>query len=226
MKLLLNARPYPDPTAFETWGNWLEALDADSPRTGCVVTAVRFDGVDEPVFCAADILGRRLDAFDTIEVDTAPPRVLVARTLTEAATMACSLAGAAGSVGDAFRQTDLGDAHAMLPQLVDGIRTIVTLTDACASVLGVRRETITCQGVAFDDWMAEFGRRLAGLLEAQTQRDWVTVADSLQYEIEPALRGWVPVFEAPGDDRCQPCLNRARTAGMRNRVDFSRASPA
>lgn len=195
MRLLLNAKPYLHSTRLQTWGDWLHGLDADTPRAGRIVTAVRFDGVDEPAFRAAEVQDRRLDAFDSVEVETAAPRALVARTLQDGAVMTASLADAAAAVGERFRQRDLHDAHAMLPGLVDGIRSVVTLTDACASALGLRREMITCHGTAFDQWMGEFGRRLAVLLQAQADKDWVTVADSLEYELEPALREWASVFE-------------------------------
>lgn len=195
MKLLLNAKPFLYPTSLETWGNWLQALDASASRTGQIVTAVRFNGVEEPAFRAAEAQARRLAAFDSVEAETAPPRALVARTVQEGAAMTAELAAAAASVGQAFRQPDLNPAHEMLPGLIDGIRSVATLTDACASALGIRRETISCQGTPFDVWMGEFGRRLAVLLQAETDKDWMTVADSLEYELEPALREWASVFD-------------------------------
>jgi len=81
VKLLLNAKPFLHPTSLETWGNWLQALDASASRTGQIVTAVRFDGVEEPAFRAAQAQARRLAAFESVEVETAPPRALVARTV-------------------------------------------------------------------------------------------------------------------------------------------------
>ncbi len=195
MKLLLNDKPYLHPAALETWGQWLDALDRDASRAGRIVTAVRFDGVDEPAFRAARVLGRRLDEAAVVEAETGSKQGLLLESVKEGAAMVASLADSAAAIGDAFRHEDLHDAHAMLPQLVDGIRSIVTLMDGCAAALGTPRPAILCHGITFDRWMEEFGRRLAVLLEAQSQEDWLTVADSLEYEIAPALREWGEAFE-------------------------------
>jgi hypothetical protein len=195
VKLLLNTKPHLRPINVETWGQWLDSLDDDSSKTGRIVTAVRFDDVDEPAFRASAIRARRLDAEGTMEVETAPRQQLVGETSQQGAIMLASLAEAAALVGDAFRQPDLSAAHAMLPQLVDGIRAVVALTDECAAALGVPRQQIELQGVSFDLWMDEFGRRLAILIDAQGAGDWLTSADSLEYEIAPSLREWVGAFE-------------------------------
>ena len=195
VKLLLNDKPFLHPITVETWANWLDVLDADASRTGRIVTAVRFDGVDEPAFRASAIRERPLNAFETIQVDTAPPRDFVAQSLRHGAILAGSLAEAAGAAGRGFRGVDLTDAHAMLPQFVDGIRSIVALGDACTSALGFRHDVLTCEGMPFEEWMGEFGRRLAVLIDAEAASDWLTVADSLEYELEPSLRGWASLFE-------------------------------
>jgi hypothetical protein len=195
VKLLLNARPFSPTLPPETWANWLKALDEEAPRTGRIVTAVRFDGVDEPAFRAGEILRRRLDRYERIEVDTATPRALVLRTLTEGAATTGSLGDAATSIAESLRDRDLADAQTMLPQLVDGLRHVVTLTDACAQALGIGLDSISCEGMTFDNWIAEFGRRLLVALEAEGTEDWDTLADCLQYEIGPALRSWGSIFE-------------------------------
>ena len=195
VKLLLNDKPYQLPISVKTWANWLDVLDAEAPRTGRIVTAVRFDGVDEPAFRASNILERSLGAFETVQVDTAPPRDLVALSLRRGAILAGSLAEAATAAGRAFRGDDRADAHAMLPQFVEGIRSIVVLADACTTALDLERHMLTCEGIPFDEWMTEFGRRLAALLDAEAADDWLTVADSLEYELEPSLRGWGSLLE-------------------------------
>ncbi len=195
MKMLLNARPFSPSDAAETWAHLLETLDAEAPKTGRIVTAIRFNGVDEPAFRAANVLARRLDEYDTVEVDTATPRALVLRTLTEGAAMTSSLSDAVEAIAEAFREPDVSDAQTMLPQLVDGIRHIVTLTDACSVALGIGLHTLTCQGTPFDRWMEEFGRRLVAVLECEGQKDWSTLADRLEFEIGPALREWSSIFE-------------------------------
>jgi hypothetical protein len=195
VKLMLNARPYRPANVPETWAEWLDGLDAEAATTGRIVTAVRFDGVDEPAFRAPAARTRRLSLFEEVEVDTATPLALILRTVTEAADMSTSLAAAAASVAEAFRELDISEGHDMLPQLVHGMQHIVTLTDACATALGIGTHAITCEGVPFNQWMAEFGRRLIVLLEAEARHDWPTVADCLEYEMEPALRAWSTIFE-------------------------------
>ena len=195
MKLLLNSKPYLHAAGLETWGEWLDLLDRDASRSGNIVTAVRFDGVDEPAFRAAAVRRRRLADCGEVAADTGTKRALLLDTLHDGATMGTSLAGAARSLGTTFRLVDLSEAHAILPQLIDGVRSLVVLTDECAAALKVPRAAMACGDVPFEQWMDEFGRRLAVLIDAQERQDWLTVADSLEYEIAPALGDWSNTFE-------------------------------
>jgi hypothetical protein len=193
--LLLNSKPYLHSTTLETWNQWLETLDRESARTSRIVTAVRFDGVDEPAFRADAVRERRLGDYAVVEVETAPRRAFVASTLRQGAAMVTSLGDAAEATAQAFRETDIEEGHEMLPRLIEGIRGAVALTDECAAALGVPQRMMVCRDRPFEQWMEEFGRRLAVLLEARHERDWLTVADSLEYEIAPALREWASTFE-------------------------------
>jgi hypothetical protein len=109
--------------------------------------------------------------------------------------MVNSLAGVVVSVGQAFRETDVTGGQQMLPQIVDAVRGALVLTDQCAAALGAPRQVIRCADQTFDRWLERFGERLAVLLEAQSSEDWLTVADSLEYEIAPALAEWAGAFD-------------------------------
>jgi hypothetical protein len=54
LQCLVNNEPRLLDSGVETWGEVLSALQPDHARRRHVVTAVRFDGVDQPSFAAAE----------------------------------------------------------------------------------------------------------------------------------------------------------------------------
>jgi hypothetical protein len=56
--------------------------------------------------------------------------------------------------------------------------------------LGIAVERLTIDGVPPDEQMERLGAWLESLVSAQSSQDWLTVADVLEYDIEPILRAW------------------------------------
>ena len=68
---LLDRTSEPVDSLLETWGELLETLDVELESTHRVVTAVRFEGVDQPSYRADDVRGRALAGLARVEVESA-----------------------------------------------------------------------------------------------------------------------------------------------------------
>src|SRR5258705_3010483 len=93
------------------WGELLKGLDEHANERGEVVTAVRFDGVDEPTFRQPALVGRPLREVRTIELETATSSDLLDDALVQGAAAARTLAALAREIGSAFRGTDRSQAN-------------------------------------------------------------------------------------------------------------------
>ena len=180
----------------ETWGDLLAVLEQTAARRGEVVTAVRFDGVDEPTFTGAAAAGRALAGTDTIEVETAGLHELIDQALAQGSLAVGVLSTAATQTGEAFRGADLAGANQRLAELSEGIRSLLSVLGTGATAVGVDLTRMEWDGRPVAARMRELSGQLEAIVEAQESRDWLTVADILQYDFEPALTGWQPIFEA------------------------------
>lgn len=195
-RLLLNGEAQTPETAQKTWGELLAWADRTAADRGLLVTAVRLDGVDEPSFREPTLVDRALEAVGVIEIDAATPASLVAESLDDALAGLDGLRTHATDVARRFRSNRLAQANAGLAELTQGLGTLVTLVEAVSGAMGIPIETVVLDGRPAFAVIEDLGQPLAELTDAQQQQDWVTVADILEFDLEPALSRVAPLFSA------------------------------
>jgi hypothetical protein len=195
-RLLLNGDAQTLEIAHKTWGDLLAWADRTSADLGLLVTAVRLDGVDEPSFRETAMASRPLDGVDVIEVDAANPASLVAESLDDALSGLEGLRAHATDVARRFRGNRLAQANLGLAELTQGLGTLVTLAEAVSSAMGIPIDTVVLDGRPAFSVIEDLGQPLTELTEAQQQQDWVTVADILEFDLEPAISRVAPLFSA------------------------------
>jgi hypothetical protein len=195
-RVVVNNEPHVVDATLKTWGDLLAWVDERSARQGRLVTAARLDGVDEPSFREPDHVARALSSVAVVEIDTDTPAALVLASLDEALDGLQSLRTFAVVAAGRFRGTDIASANQGLADLSQGLRTFVSLVAALSGALGVNFEALEWQGRQVSTLLEEIGLPLAVLSEAQGAEDWVTVADVLEFDLEPALEQSEPFFRA------------------------------
>ena len=180
-------------TGLETWGQLLDSLEQDDGPARSVVTAVRFDGVDEPSFRDARVLARTLGAGRDIEVETCSAGELVASTIETARQHLGPLAEAARQIADRFRNRDLVNANHGLAELALALKTLGDMTAALRDEVSASRSPgEAAHGTDFD---TDLGLAIEALVEASASKDWMLVADMLEHEIPPLLKRWNEILE-------------------------------
>jgi hypothetical protein len=183
-----------DPTP-QTWGDLLDVLDQELVSTGRIVTAARLDDVDVPAFRESVETGRSLTAIASIEVDSGTPAALLERCLGEASEAVGELCSAALRVADSFRSHDLTAANSGLVDLAEGLKVLLTIIGAAGLALRVDLQHFSAEGVPVAARLAELAGYIEQAVSAQQAQDWLTVADILQYDIEPCLHRWRAVVD-------------------------------
>lgn len=193
--VLVNGTAFVPTTPVPSWGPLLDAVDRHIEPSGEIVAAVRFDGVDEPGFRDAAVLGLVLGSELIVEIDTMPPAALLAGVLDEASRSLPALSASAVALAAALRGASVEPATRSLGQLAESLANLVQLVAASAAARGLGLETLrTTDGPALPILRA-LDAYLAPLVEAQRAGDWITVADILEYDIAPLM----PRFEAVVD---------------------------
>jgi hypothetical protein len=200
-ELLVNRQPKTLNSGLKTWGDLLEELDLDCEADRRTVTEVRFDGVDQPSYRSLELARRPLSSISRLEIEMVDRTRLLRNTLGAAGNSLPVLAASACRAAASFRGHDLSNAHHQLTSLVEAVRTLTILTVASATAAGTELEELSCGANTGSDVLGGVGVVLDSLAHWQQGRDWVAVADGLEYDLAPALLQWGVVFDAM-EDRC------------------------
>jgi hypothetical protein len=179
-----------------TWGSVLGVIDEQLGQSGRIVTDVRFDGIDEPAFREPETIARPLQALATLEIFSGTPAGLMDRCLDEAIAAIPPLCEGAARVGEHFRGHDLTPANEGLAQLADGLTSLMGIVGAAGLAFHVDLCDVPCGDQVAATVVNELTAYLDGLVSAQESGDWITVADVLQFDVEPSLKRLAPVLEA------------------------------
>jgi hypothetical protein len=174
------------------WATLLESVDRDLETQGRIVVAVTIDGVDVPAFRDAT-MGNQLVAATVVALRSGTENDLMTQCVQEAADGVETLRVAAAAVGAAFRRHDLAVAHDGLRQVAGGLSTLIAVLQAVALAGRVNIQNGTGQPVVL---LNELSTNVQAVIAAQGNQDWLTVADVLEYDIEPALKRWQSLFAA------------------------------
>jgi hypothetical protein len=194
--VILNGAPYVANPALGSWGDLLDEVDRNTADTGTIVGVVRFDGVDEPGFREPAILIRPLETDLIVEIETEAPSALLGRVLDEAAASLPALEQSAIVVAEGFRTADVTPATQGLMQLAESLMNLVALVAAAAAAAGIPVANLTLDGAPVGAALANLDAALGPMLEAQAARDYVTVADTLEFDVAPAIGPLESVIDA------------------------------
>jgi hypothetical protein len=194
--VLLNGTAFVPVTPSPSWGPLLAAVDRHVEPSGEIVAAVRFDGVDEPGFRDAAVLGLVLGSEVIVEIETLHPAALLGEVLDEASRSLPAVATSACELASVLRGTDVERAARSLGQLAESIANLVQLVVAAASARGVSLDTLQTRDGPAMPLLRALDAQLVPLLEAQRASDWITVADVLEYDIAPLMPRFDAVIDA------------------------------
>lgn len=173
----------------QTLGEVVSELEKKVRAQGRVVCQISVNGMrlnesDEQRLSATSV-----DELKNIEFETEDPATLMQSTLQSQAQMADEVSRVALIAAESFRRLDLNPAQNLLISLLDGCRWF---TDGLVAIKSAPRSLAR---FPFDEaqWTlaeAEFRRVVAEILAAVERRDYVLIADLLEYDLGNALARW------------------------------------
>ena len=192
-QIFVNDVPQAVETPALTWGDLLARLDELAAGEGLLLTTAKFDGVDEPSFREPAVTGRRLADMARVEVETATPAGFLRQCLLETIRPLDEAADLAARLSTVYRRQDVSQGHAGLTSLATELRGLTSLVGMLGGPLQIDLNALMAHGVTVAEQMQEFGDALQALVTAQESEDWLTVAEVLECDVEPAIRRWIDV---------------------------------
>ena len=176
-----------------TWGELLDGLDRRLGAARRVVTAVRFDGVDQPSFRQPALAGLALAGVGRVEVEAEDAVALLRAAVDAASDSLPDLVAGVSQTAVALR-SDAADAHAQLGSLVTALQSLMTLTVAAGTAADLSFGADPGADAAVTGACARIETALSTLVERQTAGDRRAVADALDHDLAPAVAGWTDVL--------------------------------
>lgn len=177
----------------ETWGALLAGLDRRISAGRRVVTAVRFDGVDQPSFRHPELAGLALERMARIDVEAEDAGALLRAAVDAASDSLPDLVAGVGQTAAALRG-DAPDAQTQLGTLVVALQSLMTLTVAAGTAADISYGADAGADAVVRGACARIEAALATLVARQTDGDPRAVADALDTYLAPAVAGWSDVL--------------------------------
>lgn len=177
----------------KTWGDLLDRLDARLAIDRHVVTAVRFDGVDQPSFRAPAATALALAGIARVDVDAEAASALLRASLDAAADSLPELVTGVRITAAALR-SGAPDAPLHLSALVSALQSLVALTVATATAADLTHGTTCGADPELTDAGVALSTVLTTIIDQQTRGDAAALAGTLDHHLAPIVAGWVDVL--------------------------------
>jgi hypothetical protein len=194
MEIFVNDVPHALPQTPQTWGELLANLDDHAADAGLLLTTARFDGVEEPSFRDPEVTARRLASVNRVDVETAAPAAFLRECLIESIEPMKQAAHMATELSAIFRGHDLASGHEGLTALAVELRGLASLVAMLGGPLRIDLSAISTDGTTAAQQMEILSAAVDSVVAAQESEDWLTVADVLEYDLEPSIRQWVKLL--------------------------------
>ena len=106
----------------------------------------------------------------------------------------------AQSLAEHYRRHDLPRGNQGLSELANELRSLAIQVITASGPLGIDLSAGAGDG-SLNDHIGNLATVMDGLISAQASEDWITVADILEYDLEPAIRRWAAVLPTIVDSR-------------------------
>jgi hypothetical protein len=114
--------------------------------------------------------------------------------LVDAADAMDAMAARAAATATSYRVNHLAEASQSLAALMGELRQFGALVTALREQLGIDPHRLDQGGVSLDEQISQLGGWLELLIAAHAHEDWLALADVLELDLEPMLRGWGPLL--------------------------------
>jgi hypothetical protein len=141
-----------------------------------VVTRVRVNGCEIPEQGLSQLEALPLEGVELVEIETRLPRDVAFDSLESSGSYAAAIVASLRQTADHLRAGRIEAANRLYAETTDALGVLLFAVSAAARFLEHEGETIAGLEAELQPW-------LETLVAAQKERDWLRVADYLEYEV-------------------------------------------
>lgn len=173
-----------------TLGEVLENIAKNSLREKEFITDISINGEAIPEEKREETKTRPAGEVTLLEIKTENLPELSVRTLENMGEFLDGLAEAINESADKFRIDDETEANKHFVSCVDALQIFIGVIDKVRDLNGLDFKTIQCADASVAEKEAALLKVFSALHDTQKSRDWITLADVLEYELLPIISVW------------------------------------
>lgn len=152
-------------------------------RSECVVVAIEIDGERLGPEELSDLETRTLDGVRRVSIERRPTREVALSVLLQGAEYTQQISAAIEQTVEHYRSSRSDLANGLLADVIDSMTVLTGITYSVSNVLSEEAQVLAdLQGQIYP-WLEE-------LMQAQTEKDPIRIADALEYEVAPRIEDW------------------------------------
>lgn len=193
MKLIVNGTE--DTSSYEPseLGALLDHLQDEKNEQGLFLLKVRVDG-KETEFGDPTVRSLPTSGIDQVEVEFVTLPGMVDRNLDNAQDYLSRLLPGLETASELFRTGNEQEANQFFLNIIDGMDWFSEVVDSVIQAKNLELSDTRFQGKSLLERKNQFLDLIKQIVEAKKNKDWVLVADLLEYEILPYYKDWDAVL--------------------------------
>ncbi|MCA9485009.1 MAG: hypothetical protein KC553_14860 [Nitrospina sp.] len=189
MKLVINGEEIREPIAETTLGPLIDRLMSERQALGLHVFAVHLNS-DEVLVDSEEARSLSLSGDDLLEIEFAPIEALIARNIDNAGNYLDRLLPGFEKATQLFRTGNEQEANRYFLDIIDGIEWFSEVVTQTLAATGGDPATLKLGTETLQDRNERLLSYTTQMVEANQNRDWVLLADLIEYELTPFYEEW------------------------------------
>ncbi len=176
----------------------LAKIMAEDVTPGSTITTVKLNGTVYSEKTPHDAVGVAISDIKTLEINTMGEEEIAWRFLENGVRQLDLLIQGAEKVSELFRIADEAEANEHYAQLLESLRLFLHIVDQVKGILNLDLSAIAFENDTVEQRFEKLSEVINEMLKVQEEKDWIMLADLIEYELMPLLEEWksiVPVLK-------------------------------
>ena len=140
----------------------------------------------------------RTEDIQTLEIATMDKIGICRSFLKNGRVLLDSLCNSAQKISELFRMGDEKEANKHYARFLESYQGLFQMIEESKNTLRLDFQNITIEGTSIDEKTAALGKLFDKMMQAQKEKDWILLADCVEFELQPLLKEWgriLPVLD-------------------------------
>jgi hypothetical protein len=193
--LINNAKSSLQPEFDETLGHLFLRLDDYFNQQEETVISVTVDGNELSIEQQKIISEEKAQTYDKLDIEMIPTNRLPIKNIDDLKPLIASVPEVAESIAVNLQSGNIEQAMKDTDSLLQVWAILFQVISDSAKLLTFQLSEVTVGDSNFQNLTTDLSKHLIEIKEGLTHRDYVTVADIIEYEISPAVEKWLPALD-------------------------------